>query len=480
MNRFAIFLFMLLGLVTASSHKPLQAQTLYLDNGTLRLGVGLDAGGGITFLQNTTDGRNLINIHDQGRMVQQSYYSGPRPYDPYDNQSPSWSNWPWNPVQAGDAYLNQSEILSYQTNANQIYVETRPLQWALNNVPTEATMESWYTLDGNVVKVRSRLNNQRSDTNQYSALSQELPAVYTVGTLNNLYSYTGNNPFTNDAVSELTKVPPPWTQWNGTENWAAYVDDSDFGLGVHLPGAVRFIGGFAGTAGNGGPTDSNTGYIAPIRREILDHDIVYEFEYELIIGDLAEIRQHVYDQNPDPRPDYDFTQSRSHWFLRNADDQGVPDGSGWTINVDRTDPMVLSEKTAFRAEDVPKLYIEMATHVGDVDGGLLDANLFWEDSEHAGNILGAFSADRRFDFSVINDGMFHIYELELDTHVNWDGLITQLRLDPVGSGNNGDYVTLNSISLTNPIPEPATVILLGIGVGTCLLRRCTPRHSRSR
>ncbi len=439
-----------------------QPTTLYLDNGTLQLGIGLNYGGAIGSLKEASDGRNLINVYDQGRQVQQSFYSGPTPY-----LGGTWSGqpWPWNPVQAGDAYNNKSQILDYQTSTNEIYVKTRPLQWSLNNVPIEAVMESWYTLEGNSVHTRLRLTNQRTDTTQYPAYDQELPAVYTVGALSKLYSYTGDQPFTNAAVSEITKVPPPWTQWNATENWAAYVDTNNFGLGVYLPGGVRFLGGFYGTAGTGGPNNSQTGYISPIRREILDHNIVYEYEYHLIVGTLSQIRQWVYDQNPDPRPNYEFVQTRDHWFLRNASDTGLPDAEGWDIRVNQSDPMVISEKTAFRAQDVPKLYIEMAAHVGAVDGGTLTGQLFWADHAQSGNILGdgGFAALKSFDFQVINDGQFHVYELDLSSDPYWQGLITQLRLDPVVSGSAGDYVTLRSISFFNSIPEPASLALLSLG-----------------
>ena len=39
-----------------------------------------DIGGTITFLSRSKDGANLINSHDLGRQVQQSYYSGSHPF----------------------------------------------------------------------------------------------------------------------------------------------------------------------------------------------------------------------------------------------------------------------------------------------------------------------------------------------------------------------------------------------------------------
>jgi len=45
-----------------------------IDNGTVRVGVNLDLGGVITEVaRSAPDAPNLINSHDYGRQVQQSY-----------------------------------------------------------------------------------------------------------------------------------------------------------------------------------------------------------------------------------------------------------------------------------------------------------------------------------------------------------------------------------------------------------------------
>ena len=79
--------------------------------------------------------------------------------------------------------------------------------------------------------------------------------------------------------------------WLATENWAAHVDEDDWGLGVWHPGVFRFSGGFAGKPGQAGPQDSPTGYLAPHRQEILDHNLRHEYEYILILGKLDAIRR---------------------------------------------------------------------------------------------------------------------------------------------------------------------------------------------
>ncbi len=56
----------------------------------------------------------------------------------------------------------------------------------------------------------------------------------------------------------------PWLGFHATEHWAALLDDSSFGVGVFMPDAIAFGGGFAGALkGSGGPRDDQTGYLRP-------------------------------------------------------------------------------------------------------------------------------------------------------------------------------------------------------------------------
>ena len=62
------------------------------------------------------------------------------------------------------------------------------------------------------------------------------------------------------------------------------------------------------------PWNNPMSYIAPLRQEVLDHDIVYEYNYVLVVGTLQQIRQYVYDHRPNTLPDYHFTNDRQHWW----------------------------------------------------------------------------------------------------------------------------------------------------------------------
>ena len=304
---------------------------LWIENDALRLGVNLGLGGAVTFL--AEHGRpNLINSHDWGRQVQMSFYSHPVPYEPEGKTvNENWRYLGWNPIQSGDCYGHRSKVLAYRTDGNEIQVECVPMQWPMDDCPGECTFEVRYRLEGCRVDVTARLRNARSDTAQYPARAQELPAVYTNGVWYKLVSYTGTAPYTGAPLTELcTKengLGWPWVSYCPTEHWAALVDDDGYGLGVCNPMTNRFIGGFAGKMGAGGPKDAPTGYISPLLTEVLDHNIVYEYAYSLIPGPLERIRDEACAFARRRRQtDFRFDENRAHFFYRDTVDQGFPTG----------------------------------------------------------------------------------------------------------------------------------------------------------
>lgn len=271
-----------------------------IDNGILTLKLDLTRGGAISYLSLSGNIRSLVNIADEGRYIQQSYYAGKSMDRKADGQSPSWSPWSWNPIQVGDAYRNRAKILSFQKKGNELYVKCIPMQWDMNNKPAEAEMEQWTTLQGSVLKVRNRLTCHRTDEIYGDSISndQELPAVYPVSALKNLYSYFGNTPFTNAPLDNPAVVNLSSGFWgiykNVTEHWMAFVDGNLWGMGVYNPICGHFLAGMSGSPDKEA-ADGSTSYIAPVKKEILYKKCVYEYEYYIIIGTLPEIRSKVYE-----------------------------------------------------------------------------------------------------------------------------------------------------------------------------------------
>lgn len=416
------------------------AQTSFLENDTLRIGVHLGRGGAICHLGPSGSATNLVNIRDLGRYIQQSYYSGPSPFvPPGATQHPAYAGWGWNPVQAGDVYNHPSTVLDYSNDGETLYVRCIPKQWALDDVDAECTLETWIHLAANRAHVRCRLNNARSDTTRYAARHQELPALYTVGTLHRLFSYTGPSPMTGDTLTHIENNGPPWAYWTSTENWAALVDDQDWGIGVYHPGAYLTVGGFHGTPGSGGAYGNNTGYIAPLHTELIDAAIVYEYSYILILGDLEDdIRAYVYGHPPARRPAFDFTHDRCHWRPQNLEDPAPPFAGHWPLVLDAADPKLLGPDGWWDAAAVPELTV-IAAYETQND----QASLFFAGED------GVFSGEKRIAFTVIADGTVRNYTVDLAAHPLYAGTITRLRLDPLDQVTAGDSAAL--LAITAPV-----------------------------
>jgi hypothetical protein len=415
----------------------------YLDNGTIKLGVDLNVGGAITYLSKSKSEENVINSWDWGRQVQMSYYAGPVPFTPNGKQpAKEWRGLGWNPIQAGDHFGNASKVLEHRNDGKQIYVKCVPMQWPLDNEPGECTFETWYALDGPAVKVRAALNNNRSDKTQWPARSQELPAVYTNGPYHRLMTYVGDKPFT---AGELTRIEhrlgqdgKPWANWSATENWAALVNDDGFGLGVWNPNAYAFIGGFAGKPGKGGPADGPTGYIAPTRSEVLDCNIRHRYAYTLILGDLAAIRQYVYEHANRPAPpQYRFEKDRQGWTYHHATDAGWPIRGELRITPDGERASLVGPPAFWPAADAPTLHLRAAFKTNQDF-----ARVFWTRHGQPGH--------KGVVFPIKSDGEFRMYEVKLSDSADYTGMITGLRIELTEQPHPGDEVRVESIGFPTP------------------------------
>ena len=289
--------------LSMSQSVPVHAQTtpaeLVADNGILTLKLDLTRGGAISWLSLSGSHRSIVNIADEGRYIQQSYYAGKTLDRKAEGQASRWSPWSWNPIQVGDAFRNRAKILTFKKGRKMLYVKCIPMQWDMNNKPAEAEMEQWTTLKGNILEVRNRLTCHRTDTIYGDSIlcDQELPAVYPISALKNLYTYQGDAPFTNAPVQQLRVVNLSSGFWgiykNVSENWMAFTDDLSWGMLVYNPKSNNFLAGLAGVIGNEADSGS-TSYIAPVKKEILYKNSVYEYKYFILVGKLEEMRKKIY------------------------------------------------------------------------------------------------------------------------------------------------------------------------------------------
>ncbi len=278
-----------------------------INGNVLTLKQDLTRGGAICYIANNAGGENIVNIADEGRYIQQSYYAGNRVDRRGDGQGYVWSPWNWNPIQVGDYRRNRAQILKATIQGNTTYVKCIPMQWDMNNHPAEAIMEQWTTLDGNTIHVRNKITCQRTDDiyGEGVECDQEIPAVYPISKLKNLYTYNGEAPFTGDALSQLPVVELTMNQGGGggtwgryddiSEKWMAFVNDQNWGIGVYSPTATKFLAGRSDSNTNGNATSGSTSYISPVRREALMKNSVMEYEYYLVVDQLDNIRKRIYE-----------------------------------------------------------------------------------------------------------------------------------------------------------------------------------------
>jgi hypothetical protein len=250
----------------------------YLDNGVVRIGIDKSRGACIGYLAESKTKRNLLNNHDEGRFIQQSYYGRP--------DGSKWNGKPWvyNPVQGGYAKGKSSRLLKFSRDKKKKTISARvePLSWASGIACPEALMGVTISLEGPLARVRFRMDYTGKD--QSVVRDQEMPAVFVDAELPNLV-YTENG--------KLKRRIPGWPNERGkaSENWVAYLDDKDWGIGIYTPGTETFTCYRFKGNGKTGPTGSACSYVAPLRRFSLQKGLAVDYEVFLTIGSLAEIRK---------------------------------------------------------------------------------------------------------------------------------------------------------------------------------------------
>jgi hypothetical protein len=429
--------------------RSIEPRMSFLENAELKVGVNLAIGGAITFLSHR-GGPNMVNSFDWGRQIQMAFYAGPNPFTPDGRQPhPRWRQLGWNPIMSGDVGGNPSRVLEHRNDGKTLYVKCVPMHWPHSGVPGECTFEWTIALEGAAVAVRARLVNARPDRTQYPAKSQELPAVYTNGAWYRLYSYTGAEPFTHAPVALIPKrtVAPgafPWNRFDATEHWAALLDANDHGLGIWAPGVVSFLGGFVGREGSGGPADAPTGYIAPIRHEVIDHDITYDYGFTLIAGSLSEIRAWVYARAPHRMPfAFDFAQSRDHVYPeRGLQDDGWPIRGAIRLTHTGGPKSRLALPVGFwRTQDVPRVFVRSTQRTAATHGELQYELFGGEGSPRTGAVR----------FLIQGDGQPHTYEIDLTRASHYDGAVRQFHLVPALDAKAGDTAEIDYIGSPPPV-----------------------------
>lgn len=455
-------------------------KTYYLESDRYKLGIDLGWGGTVSYLEDKTctvpDLTNLVNRHDTGRLIQQSFY-GVQENDEYKPGVSFDSKWVYNPVQGGDQYNNPSRLIDVVITENSLYIKSQAQDWSLDGQLTPSYYENTYTLDGDCVKVDNRFTDYSGWEHPFSG--QELPAFYTVSYLDTFVWYNGENSWTGDTLSSKNNLPF-WGDHAGectfilreknTETWCAWINGGDdYGLGVYVPNIDQHKAGRYEFDGSKSDMAGSTGYVAPINiLKLVSFDPI-EYSYLLTAGNIATIRKTFtarkdFTDNADLRVNYqssrlpsvdgditelDFTQGKNLALLTNPMDTtvvydeamgAVQLTAGSVGDVSVTIPYG-SSPTPLATESYKTLKIEYMIPT-DASMSSYQSDLFI----CTGNIK-APDGNARIRVDLVKDGEYHVLEVKLAGNPYWTGDIHMIRFDYFDFSAAGDVMYIKNISL---------------------------------
>ncbi len=266
-----------------------------IENDRYKAGVKLEWGGGLCYFRDkqNTAYDNLLNCHDTGRLVQQSFY-GPMDIEGYKNGVFMGNTWRYNPVQGGDQYGHTSKLVFLEQTKDTIRVVCRPLDWAQKKKPTQTYYTSVYRLTEDGLEVE----NTAIDflLTPWTPCSQELPAFYTLSALSTFTFYDGDAPWTDGELRvekelEFWAGKPAFALKKGnTENWSSWTDENGYGIGLYSPVAESLLAGGYRYNGTNEAEDDPTNYVAPLAEMLLTFDEPFTYRYYLTAGTVDEIR----------------------------------------------------------------------------------------------------------------------------------------------------------------------------------------------
>ncbi len=486
--------FSLTSLTTEQREIP-EETTIYVENGRYKLGVALHMGGGINYLEDKKDGdprlASLINQHDGGRLLQQSYY-GVMENDEYKPGDYNGTPWCYNPVQGGNVKGGSSRIIDFVVDENKVYIKAQPSDWGASLPIAPAYMENTYTLYDDCVQIDNRFVDFSGWEHRYA--SQELPAFYTVSYLNNFSLYNGTKPWTGDTLSYRDDLDF-WgssafhgdcsfgLRESNTETWCAWTNKKgDFGIGLYVPNVDSFLAGrFLKDAISKSAMDNPCCYVAPLKTIILKSFEPLEYSYLVATGSLEDIRKTFTDNKDFASNEYlnqysqpgrisddaivyneykygqpiqvadpisanlDLTKEQNCKHVsstHNAEVSFSTEQNATILQVTGDDPYVsISYADTLSADDYKKLKIQYMIPTDNSSAGYLCDVFFC-----AGDV-GAPTGEAVQRQNLITDGEYHILEIDLSDKAYWKGSIHSIRFDFFDGCASGDIMYVKSVVL---------------------------------
>jgi hypothetical protein len=266
---------------------------LFLENDSLKIGIDRSMGASITWLSWKNHQENIVNIHDPGRLIQQSYYAGKNLDRTADGQHKAWSPWTWNPIQGGgvNSWSNVTRFEKIQDKS--LISITIPKLWDMPNEEAEAKMTQKTEFEPdmpNVVCINNRLVCERKEKDKWGPAvprHQELPALYFTSQFRNIESYLGKGKW-----QRVEQPPgPPWGKTTPPLKVMACFNDKGQGIAVFSPSADAHwnFGPHRPYTPSAKATDGPCIHLAPIGTVMLGSKSTLEYRYWMITGSKEEI-----------------------------------------------------------------------------------------------------------------------------------------------------------------------------------------------
>lgn len=283
--RFMTVLFFL----SASVVKP--EELLTINNGTVKIGIERTKGASIALLSWAAYPKNVVNSHDPGRLIQQSYYAGRRLDRSADGQHKAWSPWSWNPIQGGGV-ASWARVTEFKRSGEKtLFGETIPKLWDMPDEEAEALMRQWTGFEdglANVVSVRCEFTAKRELNDRWGPTArnpQEIPACYFTRNFDIFKAYLGGGKWR----TEEERPGNPWRHAEAPRHVIACFNADGQGVAVFSPNAKQWNFGPHAGGKNDDPLGDPCVHIAPVDLVYLGPQTTLEYRYWLVVGSETEI-----------------------------------------------------------------------------------------------------------------------------------------------------------------------------------------------
>ena len=475
--------FVILDLTTAVVSVP--NRDYYISGSRYTLGIDLGWGGTINYVSDNTcpisGVTNMINKHDPGRLVQQSYYGTGAIEGVFEWGSFNGSDtWPYNPVQGGGKGGYPSRIIDFVVDGNCVYIKAQPLDWGKINYITPSYMENWYIIEDDYIKVDNRFVDFSGW--EHPCRGQEIPAFYTISYLDSFVWYDGVDSWTGDDLSwrhELNfwgdsqyssecsfriKVP-------NTETWCAWVSTEDnYGIGVYVPNADRYSAGRYQYNGSKDASANATNYVAPWKQIQLISYLPLEYSYLICAGSVEEIRS-TFTEYKDLFDNASLSENSSSYrqphFEVSLEEMDFTSESGIDFVLYPNNTNILFDED----EGAVKLVVKGSDPHVSFDYSASAVTMYAEDYAYVEivymipttNSKNSYScqlficADKRINagesdsvrVNLIADGNYHMLRVKLSEKDFWKGTVNLIRFDYFDTSEKSDVMYIRSCKLTN-------------------------------